>query len=69
MEIVVKCNNCGKKLEVLTTILAPGSYDVILEVEPCKSKDCLDCSGCEDIRRLKVYMEADKQSQSKKKET
>ena len=68
MEIIVRCNNCDKALEVLTTILAPGSYNVILEVEPCKSKDCGDCSECEDMKFLKIYREADKQLQSQLEE-
>jgi len=69
MRIIVKCNNCEKELEVPTTCLVPGSYDVMLSVVPCKSQGCNECSECEDMKLLKVYREADKQLQSKLKET
>lgn len=68
MEIVVKCNKCGKELEVLVVSLAPGSYDVTLEVEPCKSKDCGDCSTCQDMKYLKLFRETNKRLQEELQE-
>jgi len=61
MRISVKCNTCDKELEITETAIAPGCYDVVLTVIPCRSKSCTDCSDCEDMELLKIYREGRKQ--------
>ena len=50
MRVVIKCSGCQKELKIYCSEVTPLG-DIIIEVKPCKNKDCYDCGDCEEVQR------------------